>query len=83
MLLASAFDDLERVGRIERRSLDLDAAVGRALSRSPTAPAALGERRPAFERELREALTPFLRDGLLPEVIEGDALIARRSPRGA
>jgi SAM-dependent methyltransferase len=79
MLLASPFDDLERIGRIERHALDLEAAIGRALSRSPTAPAALGERQPAFERELRAALTPFLRDGLLHEVVEGTALIAKRS----
>jgi len=81
MLLASPFDDLERLGRVYRQTLDLDAAVGRALSRSPTAPDALGDRRPAFERELREALTPFLRDGLLPEVVEAEALITRRSGR--
>jgi SAM-dependent methyltransferase len=78
-LLASPFDDLERLGRVYRQTLDLDAAVGRALSLSLTAPDALGERLPAFERELREALTPFLHDGLLPEVVEGEALIARRS----
>ncbi len=81
MLLASPFDDLERLGRVYRQTLNLDAAVGRALSRSPTAPDALGDRRPAFERELREALMPFLRDGVLPEVVEGEALIARRSGR--
>jgi SAM-dependent methyltransferase len=79
VLLASPFDDLERIGRVYRHTLDLDAAVGRALSRSPTAPDVLGERRPGFEAELRERLAPLLIEGVLHEVVEADALIARRT----
>lgn len=78
ILLDSPFARLERISVVERHAIGVDAAVGRALSMSSTAPAALGDRLEAFVAELRAALMPLARDGSLTEIVEFAALIARR-----
>jgi hypothetical protein len=62
------------------RRLSVDDIVGLAYSRSSTSPAALGERRQAFEGRLRAGLTQHAPDGLFNEIVEIRALIARRRP---
>jgi SAM-dependent methyltransferase len=79
VLLASPFSRLESMGITERRSLSLEGAITRALSFSGSSPQRLGERRPAFEAALREALTPYAEGGRLSEVVEFVALIAKRA----
>lgn len=82
-LLASAFSCLESLSVTELRPLGIDGAVERALSFSNCAPHKLGDRRPAFEAELRAALAPFAPDGQLTELVEFIGLIGRRPERGA
>jgi hypothetical protein len=48
------------------------------LSTSATTPAVLGDRRATLEADLRHALAPFARDGLVEEVLEAEALVASR-----
>ena len=79
VLLDSPFPYLERVTVIERR----DAA--RADHRPCVVPferVARADRARADElaRELREVLAPFAREGMIAEVVESEALIARRMP---
>jgi SAM-dependent methyltransferase len=82
VLLRSAFFSLERHGVIVMRRLGADDIVGRAYASSTTSPAALGERRPAFEEALREGLAGLAPTGEFSEIVEVTALIARRSADG-
>ncbi|HWY63051.1 MAG TPA: class I SAM-dependent methyltransferase [Rhizomicrobium sp.] len=77
-LFASAFTVLEGASVTIRRDITLDEIVGRAYSMSTCAPERLGERRPAFESDLRAALAPLATDGKFVEVAEMVALLARR-----
>ncbi|MFI4996122.1 MAG: class I SAM-dependent methyltransferase [Hyphomicrobiales bacterium] len=78
VLLASPFSRLEILGVTERRSLTIEGVVARALSFSASSPEKLGERQPAFEAAVREAVSPFAHDGGLSEVVEFAARIAKR-----
>jgi SAM-dependent methyltransferase len=78
VLLDSRFNRLERIGVIERRQLATRRIVGRALSMSSTSPAHLGPRVEDLSRELTELLARLAPDGTLNEVVESQALIARR-----
>jgi SAM-dependent methyltransferase len=78
VLLDSAFPRLETMGVIERRSLTVEGVVARALSYSASSPEKLGERRASFEAAVSEAVSPFATGGMLPELVEFSALIARR-----
>jgi SAM-dependent methyltransferase len=80
ILLRSAFPHLTLHGMTVARRLSVDDIVGLAYSRSSTSPAALGERRQAFEARLRAGLTQHAPDGLFNEIVEIRALIARRRP---
>jgi ubiquinone/menaquinone biosynthesis C-methylase UbiE len=51
------------------------ALVERALTRSTSSPAVLGERVAAFRAELLEALAPFFRDSVGQEVVEARAWV--------
>jgi hypothetical protein len=73
ILLDSPFARLERFGVIERRALDVETLVHRALSMGSTSPAHLGERIAAFVAELRAALAD-----VREEVVETSALVAWR-----
>jgi SAM-dependent methyltransferase len=82
MLLDSPFCHLERLAVLERRATPPDHIVDRALSLSSVSHARIGERADDLVRELRAALTPFAREGVITEVVESEALIARReAPR--
>ena len=80
VLLRSAFAALERLTHRYRRRTGLTQLVDRALSMSSCSPERLGADRAAFEAELREALAPHARDGMIEETIEAEALLARRKP---
>jgi SAM-dependent methyltransferase len=79
LLLDSAFSDLLRIAILVRRTLDVDEIVGLAYSLSTSAPQKLGERRAAFEVDLRAALSGLSPDGRFTEIAEMSALIARRA----
>jgi hypothetical protein len=80
VLLRSPFAVLERVAVIERRRTPVERLVDRALSRSSTSPARLGAERAALlAEEIRAALAPFAVDGAVAEVVELEALLARRA----
>ena len=79
VLLRSVFSRLERHGVISRRTLSPDEIVGRVYSLSDTSPEALGDRQPAFEKKLRAGLARLSRKHELSEILEVNALIARRS----
>lgn len=78
VLLNSPFRDVEALGVFERRDLTADDIVGRALSMSNTAPHVLGTRRALFEDHLRRDLATLAPDGRFTEVVEYEALLARR-----
>jgi len=79
VLLRSVFPRLERHSVISRRMLSPDEIVGRVYSLSDTSPEALGDRQPAFEKKLRAGLARLSRKHELSEILEVNALIARRS----
>lgn len=79
VLLESSFARLERIGVIERRCIPAETLVARALSMSSTSRTALGEQVQAMAADLRAAVAPFVHDGTIAEVVESEALIARRA----
>ncbi len=62
----------------ERREVTIPELIGRALSKSNTSPAVIGERRAAFEDDIREAVEPFARKGVLEEEIVARATLFAR-----
>ena len=78
VLLRSAFARLERHGVIIDRRLSADDVVGYAYSTSTTSPESLGDRRQDFEKTLREGLRRISPSGEFNDVLEINALIARR-----
>jgi SAM-dependent methyltransferase len=78
LLERSSFSVLECLRQRYRRRTGLAQMVDRALSMSSCSPERLGADRDAFETELREALAPYLRDGVIEETVEAEALLARR-----
>ena len=78
VLLGSPFNQLERIGAIERRLVPLERLVDRALSMSTTSPEQLGSLKDRLAQELLEQMRQFATDGAVVEIIESQALIARR-----
>jgi SAM-dependent methyltransferase len=78
MLLDSPFPHLERISAIERHATPVERLVDRALSLSSVSHGQVSARADDLAREMREAMTRFARDGLVTEVVESEALIARR-----
>ena len=74
VLLDSPFARLERFGVIERRAIDVEMLVQRALSMGSTSPAHLGDKAAAMAAEIRSALAD-----VREEVVETSALVAWRS----
>jgi SAM-dependent methyltransferase len=74
ILLDSPFARLESIGVIERRAIDVETLVQRALSMGSTSPAHLGEKMAAMAAEIRTALADARE-----EVVETAALVAWRS----
>ncbi|HVJ40793.1 MAG TPA: class I SAM-dependent methyltransferase [Dongiaceae bacterium] len=78
ILLDSAFCRLERYSVFDERALAFERIVDRALSRSSTSSDRLGEQAGNMIEELRRRLFPDNAGVALTEVIEAEALIARR-----
>lgn len=78
VVLRSPFSVIDRVTVRGRRTSTLDDLIGRAYSMSSTSIAFLGERREAFELELRAALLEFSPSGVFNEIVESEALLASR-----
>ncbi len=74
ILLDSPFARLESFGVIERRAVDVETLVQRALSMGSTSPAHLGEKAATMASEIRAALAD-----VREEVVETSALVAWRS----
>jgi SAM-dependent methyltransferase len=78
VLLDSPFDRLSRLGVIERRETPARRIVERALSMSSMSRAHLGDQVEALKDEIETLLAGLAPGGVLVEVIESQALIARR-----
>ena len=61
------------------RHVSVADLIGRALSKSNTSPAFLGERKTEFEAEIRSALEPFSQDEKLQEEIVANAMVFGRA----
>ena len=83
ILLKSPFNQLERIGVIERRVIPIERLVDRALSMSTSSPEALGSLSERLALELPKQMSQFAISGTVVEVIESQALIARRGETGA
>jgi len=81
VLLASPFAQLERIGVIEERRTLIADFDARLLSLSSVSRAEIGARVEEMIAEFRAAMTPYVVDGTVSEVVESQALIASRPPR--
>ena len=79
VLLDSAFSQLERVSVIEARETPVERFVDRALSYAATWHGRPGSREKDLAVDIQRALAPYAdATGQVREVLEGQALIARR-----
>jgi hypothetical protein len=80
IFLESSFDHLERVSVLEQRRTAIDRFVDRALSFASTWHGRPGSREHDLAGEIRSVIAPYAdTEGLVREVLERHALIARRS----
>ena len=80
VLLASAFDQLERIGVIEARHTPIERFIDRALSYAATWHGRPGSRAADLAFDIARALRPHADEtGCIHEVLEGHALVARRT----
>jgi ubiquinone/menaquinone biosynthesis C-methylase UbiE len=75
---ASCFSELATTTVTESRQVTIADLVSRALSKSNTSPAVLGNRRARFEAEITAVLEPFAQHGILQEQIAASASIFGR-----
>ena len=75
----SGFEEGSTVEVSKAREVSIPELVRRALSKSNTSPAILGARQSAFEADIRAAVEPYAREGLLEEQIVATATIFARS----
>jgi SAM-dependent methyltransferase len=75
----SRFRQFDGVPVTQIRHVGVADLIGRALSKSNTSPAFLGERKTEFEAEIRSALEPFSQDGKLQEEIVANAMVFGRA----
>jgi hypothetical protein len=78
VLLDSAFSRLEQVSVFWTWSFGAETLIERALSKSSTSRARLGERADEMVAELRVAIPAWSPDGTFTEIVASSALIARR-----
>jgi SAM-dependent methyltransferase len=79
ILLASPFHQMERISIIERRFTAVERFSDRALSLSITSRERLGATADDLSSEIRELMAKFAVEGVVTEVVESTALIARRN----
>ncbi len=73
----SRFRKVDDVEVSETHQVTIPDLIGRALSMSTTSPQVLGDRRPAFEAAMREALEPLSIGGVFDERVTALAMILR------
>jgi SAM-dependent methyltransferase len=73
----SRFRKVEDVEVTEAHQVTIPDLIGRALTMSTTSPEVLGDRRPAFEAAMRDALEPLSTGGVFEEQITALAMILR------
>lgn len=79
ILLDSPFHQLERISVVERRLTPVERFTDRALSLSSTSRERLGARADDLASEIRELMAGYAPGGLVSEVVESTALLARRN----
>ena len=79
LLMDSPFSMLESASVFVRREITADDVVGLAFSLSTSSPGKLGALQGQFESELRAELAALSPEGRFTEIVEMNALIARRS----
>jgi SAM-dependent methyltransferase len=79
VLLTSPFDAIERHSVVERRATPLERFADRLLSLGAAWTGLDPSRVLDATNEILAALAPYAREGIIHEVVEGQALIARRS----
>lgn len=79
VLARSAFSRLDLLSHRHRRTTTLDEFVGRVFSMSTSSYEKLGGNRAAFEAEFRAAMLELSPSGEFEEVVEANALVARRA----
>ena len=79
VLLASPFDAIEHHSVVERRATALERFVDRLLSLGAAWTGLDPSRVQEAAGEIEAALAPYATDGVIHEVVEGQALIAKRS----
>ena len=79
-LLASPFNQIERISVLERRRTPVESLVDRALSFSITSPERLRDKVDILANEIRSLLAASASDGAVMEVVESTASVARRIP---
>jgi hypothetical protein len=75
----SPFRKLDSVSVTRTQQVNVADLIGRALSKSNTSAAFLGERQAKFEAEIRAALEPFSQHGELQEEIVATAAVFGRA----
>jgi len=78
-LLQSNFNRLKRISVIRKLQTPVERLIDRALSRSNTSPERLGINLNAAMKKLREALEHHAAGGMIPEIVEFQALLAFRA----
>jgi SAM-dependent methyltransferase len=78
VLARSAFSRLDLLTHRHRRRTTLDEFIGRVYSMSTSSIEKLGDNRAAFEEEFRAEMLALSPSGEFEEVVEANALIARR-----
>ncbi|MER6099140.1 methyltransferase domain-containing protein [Streptomyces sp. NPDC001728] len=78
VLARSPFSQVETARWDHTMARTVDEVIGWVFSLSYSSPAQLGEKKDAFERDLREALLAFAPSGRFDEVIRTEAVIATR-----
>jgi SAM-dependent methyltransferase len=73
----SRFRKVDEIEVSENQLVTISDLIGRALSLSTTSPEVLGERRPAFEAAMKEALEPLSAGGVFDEQVTAIATILR------
>ena len=81
LLMDSVFPHLTRVSVIGRHEIPVDDVIGRAFSMSRTSKEVVGRRAEEFEKRLRDMLAEEAPNGVVTEIAELYALIARRTAR--
>jgi len=73
----SRFSKSGQIEVTENHQVTIPDLIGRALSLSTTSPEVLGDRRPAFETAMREALEPLSNGGIFDEQVTAIATVFR------